>query len=304
VTAELLLHDATAYVESAQACGLLLVPPDRRDPKCTTTYGVGELLASALDAGACQVVVGLGGSSTNDGGAGMLTALGLVFLDNAGAALRPVGGTLAGLARADAAGLDPRLGSVDLVAASDVDNPLLGPVGATATYGPQKGASAADVEELDAALAHFADVLGRALPPAAEVVEAPGAGAAGGLGYALLALGARRESGIGLVLGHSRLAERIGAADLVVTGEGSYDWQSLRGKATSGVAAATSAAGLPCLVLAGQVSVGRREMAAAGVAAAYSLVDFAGSVEAAQTQAAEKLRMLAERVAREWSRQA
>lgn len=302
VTASFLLAGDTAYVESAQACGLHLVPPDRRQPRWTTTYGVGELLGAALDAGARQVVIGLGGSSTNDGGAGMLAALGLALLGEGRRGLPPGGGALAGLERAEVAGLDSRLGSVDLVAATDVDNPLLGPTGATATYGPQKGATAADVQALDAALARFAEVLGRALPRAAELVEAPGAGAAGGLGYAMLALGARRESGIGLVLRHTRLPERIAAAGLVVTGEGSFDWQSLRGKAVSGVAAAAAAAGLPCLVLAGRVSVGRREMAAAGVSAAYSLAESAGSELAARTRAADELQALAARVAVQWSR--
>ncbi len=304
LTAEFLLDGETAYVESAQACGLHLVPVERRDPRWTTTYGVGELIGAAISAGARRVVVGLGGSGTNDGGAGMLAALGVALLDRAGEAIRPVGAALAGLDRADAAGLADRLEAVDLVAATDVDNPLLGTAGATATYGPQKGASATDVEELDAALAHYAEVLGRTLPTAADVVAAPGAGAAGGLGFAMLAIGARRESGIGMVLGHTRLAERIGAAGLVVTGEGSYDWQSLRGKAVSGVAAVAAAVGVPCLVLAGRVSVGRREMAAAGVAAAYSLVDSAGSAEAAEAGAAQELRTLAERVAAEWSRRA
>lgn len=302
LTAEFLLDGDTAYIESAQACGLQLVPADRRDPRWTTTYGVGELIGAAIHAGARRVVVGLGGSSTNDGGAGMLAALGMAFSDRAGAAISPVGGALAALERADAAQLAFGPRSVDLVAATDVDNPLLGPTGATATYGPQKGATPADVEELDAALAHYAEVLGRALPAAAGVVAAPGAGAAGGLGFAMLALGARRESGIGIVLGHTGLAERIDAAQLVVTGEGSYDWQSLRGKAVSGVAAAAAAAGVPCLVLAGRVSVGRREMTAAGVAAAYSLVDSAGSAEAAQSGAGRELRALAERVAGQWAR--
>jgi len=302
VMAQFLLDGGTAYVESAQACGLHLLPAERRDPKRTTTYGVGELVGDALDAGARQVVIGLGGSSTNDGGAGMLAALGLALLGSDGRTLPPGGGALTGLERAEVSGLDARLGSVDLVAATDVDNPLLGPAGATATFGPQKGASPADVEALEAALAHLAEVLGRTMPAAVEVVAAPGAGAAGGLGYAMLALGARRESGIGLVLRHTRLAERIASADLVVTGEGSYDWQSLRGKAVSGVAEAAAVAGLPCLVLAGRVSVGRREMAAAGVAAAYALVDSAGSAQRAQSRAAEELANLAERVARQWSR--
>ena len=301
VEAAFLLDRETGYVESAQACGLHLVPPDRRDPTLTTTYGVGQLLRAALAAGARRLVVGLGGSGTNDGGAGMLTALGVRLEDAAGTGLPPGAAALVDLARADASGLDARLADVDLVAATDVDNPLLGRFGATAMYGAQKGASPADLQLLEAALAHYADALGRALPGARSVTDAAGAGAAGGLGYAVLVLGGRRESGIGLVLEQARLIERIAAARLVVTGEGSYDRQSLRGKATSGVAAAAQVAGLPCLVLAGRVEVGRREMAAAGVAAAYSLVDETGSVQVAQAHAGEELARLAERVARQWS---
>ena len=295
VTGCFLLDGTTAYVESASACGLHLVPADRRDPKVTTTYGVGQLVAAAVEAGATRVVVGLGGSATNDGGAGLLAALGVQRHDAAGERLAPGGAALR-----DAASLT---GSVDLgvelVAATDVDAPLLGLHGASAVFGPQKGASREDVALLDGALGRWADVLeahvGR------PVRDLPGAGAAGGLGAALFALGAVREPGIALVTRLVRLSARVARADLVVTGEGTFDFSSLRGKVVSGVAAAAAAEALPCLVLAGQVTVGRRESAAAGIEAAYAVADAVG-VEAALAQPAEELAALAARVAREWSR--
>lgn len=307
VDAAYLLHDGTAYVESAQAAGLHLVPADQRDPLRATTIGVGMLLAAAVGAGARRIVVGLGGSATNDGGAGLLTGLGAAFLDADGTVLPPGGGGLAGLARAtpgpttDLAAAIAR-GDLQMVAATDVDNPLLGLHGASSVFGPQKGASPADVQRLDAALAHFADVLDRDWPTAAGQRDAPGAGAAGGMGYALFVLGGRRESGIDLVMAATGLAERVAAADLVITGEGSFDGQSLRGKAATGVARAATAAAVPCLVVAGQTSVGNRELRAAGFSAAYSVAESAGSVAAAMDRPAEELARLAQRLAGTWSR--
>jgi glycerate kinase len=300
VPAAVLIAGDTAYVESAQACGLHLMTPAERDPRPATSYGVGVLVSAAVESGARTVVVGLGGSGTNDGGAGMLAALGAVPLAADGLAL-PYGGA----ALAACAGIDgePRLRGVALVAASDVDNPLLGLHGASAVYGPQKGATRGDVQLLDAALTRWAEVLETTLPTApAGLGSLPGGGAAGGLGAALLALGARRESGIGLVRDRIGLDAALDAADLVITGEGSFDWQSLRGKVAAGVAEAALERGLPCLVLAGRVEVGRRELAAAGMAGAYSIADHVGSVEKAMADAAGGLRSLAERVAQEWSR--
>jgi glycerate kinase len=300
VPAAVLIVRDTAYVETAQACGLHLLAPDERDPKVTTSYGAGVLLAAAVETGARTVVVGLGGSATNDGGAGALAALGAAPVAENGAAL-PYGGA-ALLACAGLTGA-PRLRGVALVLASDVDNPLLGLHGASAVYGPQKGASRDDVQLLDAALARWAEVLERELPTTPAGLGAlPGGGAAGGLGAAMLALGARREPGIGLVRRLIGLDAALDDADLVVTGEGSFDWQSLRGKVAAGVAEAALERGLPCLVLAGRVDVGRREMAAAGVEAAFSLVDHVGSAERAMAEASSGLSALAERVAREWSR--
>jgi glycerate 2-kinase len=272
-----LLVDGTAYVESAQACGLHLLAPDERDPLMTSSYGVGQLIAAALDAGAKRLVVGLGGSGTNDGGRGMLGALGLREDDES---------------RADTAGLDPRLRDVELVAATDVDNPLLGPSGASTVFGPQKGASRETVAVLEFRMRRWS----RALDPGAA--DRPGAGAAGGLGYALFVLGATRSSGVELVAAAVGLSDRLKNTDLAVTGEGSFDDQSLRGKVCSGVAAAAQQAGVPCLVLAGQVRADVDAARSAGIGSAYAVADEMGSVRAALERPAEGLARLAERVAR------
>lgn len=272
VDGQVLVAGDTAYVESAQACGLHLLAPPERDLFRASTAGVADLLVAAAGTGARRIVVGLGGSGTNDGGRGML-------------------------ARLDRAAVAGR----ELVAATDVDNPLLGPAGAAATYGPQKGASRNDVLRLDAALAAFADEIESRDPALAGLRDRPGAGAAGGLGWALLSLGARRVSGVDLVLEVVDLAARVEGSGLAVTGEGSFDFQSLRGKVVSGVAAMAQAVGVPAVVIAGQVAVGRREMAAAGVSAAYSLVEAAGSTEAALSRPAHWAQAVAEKVARQWS---
>lgn len=263
------------------------------------------LVAAAVEAGARTVVIGLGGSGTNDGGAGMLTALGVTPLDGTGQAL-PYGG--AALGAADALDGVPRLRDARLVAATDVDNPLLGLHGASSVFGPQKGADRADVLLLDAALERFAAVLERDLPGCPDRLGTlPGGGAAGGLGAAVLALGGHCESGIGLVTRAIGLDATLDAVDLVITGEGSFDHQSLRGKVVAGVAGAARDRGVPCVVVAGQVSTGRREAGAAGVTDAYSLVehfggDERGGLAAAMERPAEGLRALGTRLARQWSR--
>ncbi|GAB3447312.1 glycerate kinase [Streptomonospora sediminis] len=293
VPAQYLVSGATAYIESAQACGLHLVPDGRRDPGRTTSRGVGELIAQAVAAGARSVVVGLGGSSTNDGGAGMLAALGAA----PGAALAGGGAALAGLRDpVDLSAAQEAVRGATIVAATDVDNPLLGLTGASAVFGPQKGAGPDQVQRLDTALAAFADATDRG-----GLRDCPGAGAAGGLGYGMLLIGGTVESGIARVLGAVGLAEDVAAADLVITGEGSFDTQSLRGKLPHGVARAAADQGVPCVVLAGAVGVGRQEAAAAGITETYSLVESAGSTEAALSRSAEELRKLAADVARRWS---
>jgi glycerate kinase len=292
VPGAVLLAGSTAYVESAQACGLHLVPLAQRDPGLTTTYGVGQLVAAAVDAGATTVVVGLGGSATNDGGAGLLAALGATPEE-------PLRGGAAGLADLDGpvdlAPARERVAGVELLAATDVDVPLLGPRGATAGFAEQKGAAPARLPDLERALGRLAD----ALDPA--VASAPGAGAAGGLGYALLLLGARREHGIAHVMAASGFADRARAADLVVTGEGALDWQSLRGKVVAGVAKVAGDVGRPVVALAGRVEVGRRELAAMGVDSAYAMAETPAETRAALDRPAETLEALAARVARTWT---
>ena len=270
VHARWLMAGDTAYVESAQAVGIHLLSPDELDPRRADTRGVGQLVAAAANAGASTVVVGLGGTCTNDGGKGMYDEL-------AG----HVG--------------------VRLVAATDVDNPLLGPNGASAVFGPQKGADRATVLDLDDKLRAWADeVEARTSQPGLR--DRPGAGAAGGLGFALFALGAQRQSGFDVVASAVGLAGRVADVDLVITGEGSFDAQSLRGKAPSGVARLAVEAGVPCVVIAGQVDVGRRDAAAAGVEEAHSVADTLGSVAAALSAGASGVRETAARVARLWSR--
>jgi len=299
VTPRWLQVGQAAYLESAAACGLHLVPREHRTPdtaRTLTSRGVGELVLDALDAGVGEIVVGLGGTATTDGGAGMLAALGAVPVDADGGPLPPGGAALVRCARLEGR---PSWRGVRRVAAIDVDNPLLGTHGAAAVFGPQKGADAAAVAELDAALARFAEVLAGL---GGDVRDEPGAGAAGGLGAALLACGAARVSGAGLVRELVRLDAELDRADLVVTGEGSFDWQSLRGKLVTTVARGAADRGVPCLVLAGQVSVGRREAGAVGVDSAYSVADDAGGVAASLADPAGTLAALAARVATRWSR--
>jgi glycerate kinase len=281
-----------AYVESAQACGLHLTGPD--DPggaEAATTYGVGELVAAAVEAGAATVVVGLGGSGSNDGGAGLLAALGAtadVSLDAGGAGLDRV-------TSVDVAAARERIGAVRLVAATDVDNPLTGLFGATKVFGPQKGIAEERLPVVDGWLEGYAAALDRRL-----ALE-KGAGAAGGLGYALLVLGATREPGIALVADAVDLPERARAADLVLTGEGAFDYSSRAGKVPHGVATVAEEALRPCVVLAGRVEVGAREMRALGVESAYAVAELVGE-ERAFAEPAAALGELAARVARTWSR--
>jgi glycerate kinase len=299
VTGSVLVAGTTAYLESAQACGLHLLTEAERDPKATTSYGLGVLVTTAVESGVREIVVGLGGSATNDGGAGMLAALGAPPVDAAGYPL-PYGG--AALLACAGLGGRPRLRDVRLVAASDVDSPLLGPDGASAVYGPQKGATEADVRLLDAALGRFAGVLERDLPGCPPGLAArAGAGAAGGLGAAILACGGRVESGFGLVASLTRLDAALADCDVVVTGEGRFDEQSLRGKVVAGVARAARDRGVPCVVVAGQVAPdGAADAGAAGIAEVVALADVVGGVDQALAHPAQALRTAAARVAARW----
>ncbi|HVB41693.1 MAG TPA: glycerate kinase [Streptosporangiaceae bacterium] len=263
------LKDGTAVVELADAAGLRRLPGGFA-PLIASTYGVGQVIAAALDHGARRIVLGVGGSASTDGGAGMVQALGARLADQDGVALERGGAALCRIAAVDLAGLDRRLRGAAVLVASDVDNPLLGPSGAAAVFGPQKGASRDDVALLERGLVRWAWLTRAAT--GREVAAEPGAGAAGGTGFAALAyLDARLVPGIDLVLDLVGFDSAVAGADLVVTGEGCLDTQSLGGKAPVGVARAAARHGVPVVAVAGSVLLTREELAAAGFAAAYSL---------------------------------
>ncbi|WP_425056095.1 glycerate kinase [Pseudomonas abyssi] len=294
-----LLPDAQAIIEMAEASGLHRVEAARRDVLAASSYGTGELIRAALDAGVRRIVLGLGGSATNDGGAGLLAALGVRFLDRAGQELALGGAALASLSQIDLTGLDTRLAQVEVMVAADVDNPLCGPRGASTVFGPQKGASPAQVEQLDAALAQYADVMAATLGE--DLRDYPGVGAAGGLGFAARAvLRAAFRPGVELVAELSGLAAAVEGADLVITGEGRLDGQSLHGKTPVGVARIARAAGVPVIALAGSLGEGYQRLYAEGIGAAFSLAPGPLSLEQAMQQAADQLSARAADLARLW----
>jgi glycerate kinase len=298
VTAAFALRGRTAVVEMAEASGLRHLPPGVFAPLTTTSRGTGEVLLAAVDAGARTVVLGVGGSATTDGGAGMLQALGARLLDREGDPVPHGGGPLRDLATADLTTLDARLADIEVVLASDVDNPLTGPEGAAAVYGPQKGAGEQDVALLDTALGHFAGVLAAATGPrASAAASAPGAGAAGGVGYAaLVGLGAVFRPGIEVMLDALGFPAALERCDLVVTGEGALDAQTLRGKAPAGVAAAARAAGRPVVAVCGRVAVDERELKEAGIERAYALTDLEPDAGRCVREAPALLRRIAPRL--------
>jgi glycerate kinase len=252
VAALLVPGRATAVVEMAQASGLWLVPDDLRNPMLTSTEGTGQLIKAAIEAGCRQIIVGIGGSATVDGGTGMARALGYRFLDDDGNELRPGGAALERIASIDTAGRDPHLDEVDFLVASDVDNPLQGTQGAARVFGPQKGATPQQVESLERGLGRLAAELAGELH--VDVAAMPGAGAAGGLGAGLVAFcGARITSGVGLLAELTGLAGKVEGADLVLTGEGSFDSQTFRGKTPAGVTGIAGRYGVPAVVMAGRI---------------------------------------------------
>ncbi len=286
-----------ATIEMALASGLALLPENHRDPMQTTTLGTGELIIAALDQGVGRIGVGIGGSATNDGGIGMATALGIRFLDETGAAVNPVGGELNRIRRIDMAGRDPRVETVRFEAVCDVDNPLCGPNGASAVYGPQKGATPEQVRILDEGLANLADVIQHEL--GRDVRDLPGAGAAGGLGAGLHAfLGAELRRGVDLVLDLVGLADKLAGADLVMTGEGQIDFQTVFGKAPAGVARAARAAGVPCIAIAGSVGDDLGDLHAVGLDAVFSLASGPLTLERCMADAATLLEKSTEQALR------
>lgn len=259
-----------AAIEMAVASGLALLPPEQRNPMLTTTYGTGQLIAEALRSGARQITIGIGGSATTDGGTGVASALGVRFLDAEGSEVKPIGGNLGRIRQIDDRGLMPEVKQANIDAACDVDNPLLGPRGAARVYGPQKGATPPQVEELEAGLKNLAACIEKKY--GLNVRDLPGAGAAGGLGAGLLAfLGAKLRKGIDLVFAAVRLEERLAGADLVFTAEGQIDYQTKFGKAPAGVAALAQKHGIPCIAIAGSIGEQIEELHAAGISAVFTL---------------------------------
>jgi len=311
VTASFGLRDGTAIIEAAQACGLSLLAPDALAPRTATSRGVGELVLTAARMGAKIIVLGVGGVATTDGGAGLTQALGVRLINASGRELPPGGAALGGVSELDLTRLRD-LSSVEFLLASDVDNPLLGPTGAAAVYGPQKGATAADVQLLEAGLERWAEAAETAIAerfperPAAEIEairNSPGAGAAGGLGFAaMLFLGARMRPGIELLLEFAQFKTQVEGARLVITGEGSLDHQTLHGKAPVGVARATAAAdpSIPVVAVAGRCTLTEDELRAAGIARAYTLTDIEPDLERCLAEPGPLVEQLAERIAADW----
>jgi glycerate kinase len=292
-------RDSVAVVELADVSGLDRLPGGRPAPLTASSYGTGQVMRAALDAGCRRIVLGIGGSASTDGGAGMVQALGGRLLDARGGEVGRGGAALAAVRSLDLSGLHPALPQTEVVIASDVDNPLLGPRGAAAVYGPQKGASPADVAELDAALARWAEAVHRAT--GVDAAGTPGAGAAGGVGFAALAvLGTRLQPGIDLILDLVGFPAALPGTGLVVTGEGSLDAQTLHGKAPAGVAAAARSAGIPVVAVAGRSLLSPADLKPAGILAAYALTDIEPDPQRCMTEAGPLLEQLAMKVAIDW----
>ena len=304
VVATFALHGDDALVEMAAAAGLARLPggvPDDRTARTASTYGVGELIRDALDRGARRIVLAVGGSATTDGGAGMAAALGARLTTSSGAAAPPGGAGLLAVERLDLDGLDARLADASVVVACDVDNPLTGPSGAAAVYGPQKGATATTVALLDRALEHWADLVAAAT--GRDLRNLPGAGAAGGLGFGAAALlGAQVRSGVDTLLDLSGFARAVDGADLVIVGEGSLDEQSLHGKGPVGVAAAAARAGARVVAVAGRSTLTPAQVGHLDIAVVHTLSELEPDAELSMRHAADLLETTAERIAADWLR--
>lgn len=293
-----MLPDGTAIIEMAQASGLTLIPETRRDALRASTFGTGQLIKAAMDYGCRELLIGIGGSATTDGGTGCLEALGAQFLDAQEKVLSPGGAELANLHKIDLQNLDPRLAQCRIKVLCDVTNPLCGPNGAAFIYAPQKGASAEEVQLLDQALSHFADVAAQTL--GRDLQNTPGSGAAGGLGFGLLAfLNAQLVPGIDTVLEVIHFAEKLQKADLVLTGEGSLDEQTLHGKTIAGVAKAAANANVPVLAFGGRMQLNQSQLNQLGVRAAYAISDSSMPLEESVRDAKVLLEDAVERVLHE-----
>ena len=304
VAASYARHGGVAVVELACACGLALLPGGRREPLAASSYGAGQVLAAALEAGATlgagtrQIIFGVGGSASTDGGAGLLQALGARVLDGRGRPLARGGGALRDVAALDLTGLHPGLRDCSVILATDVTNPLTGPDGAAEVYGPQKGATPAQVSELASGLRRWAAVVAEATD--ADWSQAPGAGAAGGVGFAALAvLGAAAQPGIAVVLDLVGFEAALDGAALVITGEGSLDTQTLSGKAPAGVARAAARRGIPVIAVAGRNTLTEAQLAEAGITAVYPLSDLEPDPVRSTAEAGPLLECVGRAVARE-----
>ncbi|MFU0782451.1 MAG: Glycerate kinase [Thermoanaerobacterium thermosaccharolyticum] len=267
-----ILNDGTAVIEMAASSGLSLVPNDMRNPLITTTYGVGQLIKEALDAGCRKFIIGVGGSATNDGGAGMIQALGVKLLDEDGKDIPYGGGNLHKLKKVDISSIDKRVYESIFIVASDVTNPLCGENGASYVYGPQKGATPEMVEILDDNLRHYASVVKETLGK--DFSDVPGAGAAGGLGFSLMAfLNAKIRSGIDIVMEASNIDKKIKSCDIVITGEGNTDFQTAYGKAPAGIARIAKKYGKPVVILSGGLGKNYKNLYDVGVTSMFSIVD-------------------------------
>ncbi|WP_332602952.1 glycerate kinase [Arthrobacter sp. S2(2024)] len=305
ITAEFAVRGEEAVIEMAAASGLAVLPgfgdgsaPSTETAKSSTSLGTGELIRAALDLGCRHIILGVGGSANTDGGAGVLQGLGAVLLDAEGNELPGGGAALARLDRIDFSNLDVRLEVTEFVLASDVDNPLLGRTGAAAIFGPQKGATPDDVASLDAALAHFVQVLANEIgSEAQDAAQAPGAGAAGGVGYiAIAALGAARRPGIDVVLEFTELEQRLAGADLVITGEGSLDEQSLLGKTPMGVARAAARSGIPVIAVCGRSTLSPEQLSESGFESVHALTELESNVEKCIAEAGPLLEELGKHI--------
>lgn len=289
----------SAVIEMAEASGLHLVPTDKRNPLISTSYGSGELISTALDKGLRRIILGIGGSATNDGGVGMLQALGAKFVDKTGKSLSFGGAALTDLAQIDMSGLDPRLQETRIEVACDVDNPLCGEQGASAVFGAQKGATKADIQRLDAALRHFAERVQAQL--GIDIQTPKGAGAAGGMGGGLMLLPqVRLRSGVQMVIEAVDLAAAIADADIVVTGEGRMDGQSVHGKTPIGVAKLAKSAGKPVIAIVGSLREDYPAVYEAGIDAVFPIIRQINSLENTLQAGRENLISTAENVARLW----
>lgn len=291
------LPEARAVIELARASGLALIASGENDPLTATTYGTGQLIGAAIDAGTKSIILAIGGSATNDGGTGALAALGARFTDAAGKTLAPGGAALATLASIDIAPLAARLRGVSLDIACDVANPLCGPNGASAIYGPQKGAGPQEVRLLDGALAHFADIVEESI--GARLRDVPGAGAAGGAGFGFMALaGARLRPGADLILEALAFERRLDGADLIVTGEGRLDKQTLSGKAPFAVAQAGRRRGIPVVAVVGSLGCTADVLEEIGLSSAVSIINEPMTLAEATLRAAPLTEDAAERLGR------